>query len=95
MLDRYSSMQSAIHGHHDHHGHGGGDHHGHSPHVIGGGRGKPVPGSKSGTTKPFPNSPLASDPQPSSKGGSSSNIPATASKRGLPKNTGMLTGDAK
>ena len=90
-------MQSAIGhaGHHDHHGHGGGDHHGHSPHVIGGGRGKPVGGSKSGTTKPFATSPLASDPTSAAAGGSSANIPATVSKRGLPKSTGMLTGDTK
>ena len=88
-------MQSAIHQSGAHGGHGAGEHHGHSPHAAVG-RGKPVGGAKSGTTKPFPTNPAASGlHSPSIGGGSTANIPAAVSKRGLPKNTGMLTGDAK
>ena len=86
-------MQSAIHQSGAHGAGHGGDHHGHSPYVVGGGRGKPVGGSKSG--KKEPTGPLASDPTQGAGGGSSANIPATVSKRGLPKSSGMLTGDAK
>ena len=90
-------MQSAIHqggAHGGHGGHGAGEHHGHSPYGgHGGGRGKP--GSKSGPTKqPQPN-PATSALQGSSIQGSSANIPVAVAKRGLPKSTGMLTGDAK
>ena len=90
-------MQSAIHqggAHGGHGGHGTGEHHGHSPYTHGGGRGKP--GSKSGTTKQSQPNPAASALQGSSiGGGSSANIPVAVAKRGLPKSTGMLTGDAK
>lgn len=88
-------MQSAIHQSGAHGGGHGGDHHGHSPYVVGGGRGKPVGVSKSGTTKSTPTGPLGSDPSHGVGGGSSANIPASVSKRGMPKSTGMLTGDAK
>ena len=91
-------MQSAIHqggAHGGHGGHGTGEHHGHSPYGgHGGGRGKP--GSKSGPTKQSQPNPAASALQGSSIGGDSSgNIPVAVAKRGLPKSTGMLTGDAK
>ena len=94
-------MQSAIHQSGAHSAHGAGEHgHGHSPYTHGAGRGKPVGGSKSGTTKSTPQNPAVSSLSGgggggSTGGGSSANIPLSVSKRGLPKSTGMLTGDAK
>ena len=99
-LTSVANMQSAIHQSGAHGGHGAGDHgHGHSPYTHGQGRGKPVSGSKGGTTNPFPQNPATATSLSagggSTGGGSSVNIPVAVSKRGLPKSTGMLTGDAK
>jgi hypothetical protein len=65
------------------------------------GRGKSVGGPKKEKekTNTFPQNPATAASLSvgggSTGGGSSLNIPVAVSKRGLPKSTGMLTGDAK
>ena len=82
-------MQSAI----QHGGGAAGEHHGHSPHQAVG-RGKPKGGTKGGTPATAM-APGLSAPGGPGGGGSSTNISSNVTKRGLPKNVGMLTGDPK